>query len=71
MANINRLKQNVTITSLPLVMVSPQTKCNGYNVTVSNGLCQFVISYLDNKITKLSVTYYIVTCPFQNMIITY
>ncbi len=35
-------------------MVSPQTKCNGYNVTVSNSLCQFVISYLDNKFTKLS-----------------
>jgi hypothetical protein len=59
--------KSVTVTSL-LLVVSPQTKCNSYIVTVSNGLSQFVMSYFYIKFTK---PHYIVTCTFQNMIITY
>ncbi len=49
---------------------SPQTNCNGYTITVGNGLRGIATSYLGIKCTKPCVTHYNGTCISKNMIIT-
>jgi hypothetical protein len=54
------LKVMYTCILIPFSLQS-QTKCNGFIVTITNGLSRIVTNYLGIKCTKPSVTCYTVT----------
>jgi hypothetical protein len=56
---------------LPVIRYnSSQTKCSGYNVSITNSLSLIVTSYLGITEQNQVVSHYTVARSFQNMIIT-